>query len=187
MDGHQRQREQSGRMIEESLFALMEEKKLEEITVSEIVKRADVARRTFYRLYNRKEDVLCDYVHRLSEEYKRTFPALKNYDLERIAEDFFCFWYLHRDFLLLLYRCGLEEMLYHELSQISADLIRNRIESSQEREKTDVVYFAHYSAGGFLMLLHHWILDGMTESPKEYARKVSKILVEFIRPGGNPV
>ena len=55
MDGHKKQREQSARMIETALFELMEEKAFNEITVSEIVKRADVARRTFYRLYNRKE------------------------------------------------------------------------------------------------------------------------------------
>lgn len=71
MNGHQRQREQSGRMIEEALFSLLEKKGFEAITVSELVKRADVARRTFYRLYDRKEDVLHCYFQRLCEDYKQ--------------------------------------------------------------------------------------------------------------------
>lgn len=84
MDGHKKQREQSARMIETALFELMEEKAFNEITVSEIVKRADVARRTFYRLYNRKEDVLHRYFGKLSRDYGNTYPALDKYDLKQI-------------------------------------------------------------------------------------------------------
>ena len=182
MDGHQRQREQSGRMIEEALFALIQKNKFEEITVSEIVKHADVARRTFYRLYSRKEDVLYGYFQRLCEEYQRTYTVLQEYDLEQIAEEFFSFWYKHKEFLLLLYQCGREEMLYHEIRRASADVVRNRIGYNLEKEDMDPVYFACYSTGGFLMLLHQWISDGMQELPEEYAKKVSCALLKFIRP-----
>ena len=51
-------REQSGRMIEEALFSLMEKKPYAQITVSGITRRADISRRTFYRLYSRKDEVL---------------------------------------------------------------------------------------------------------------------------------
>ena len=52
MNGHEKQKEQSRQMIENALFELLEEKEYSAISVSEIVKRADVARRTFYRLYD---------------------------------------------------------------------------------------------------------------------------------------
>ena len=58
MNGHQKQREQSGRMIEEALFSLMEKKPYAQITVSGITRRADISRRTFYRLYSGKDEVL---------------------------------------------------------------------------------------------------------------------------------
>ncbi len=180
MNGHQRQREQSGRMIEEALFALLEKKGFEAITVSELVKRADVARRTFYRLYDRKEDVLHRYFQRLCENYKQAYPALEMYDRKRIAEEFFCFWYAHRDRLLLLYRCGLEELLYHEIRQASADVVRSRIGDNPKKEDSELEYFACYSAGGFLMLLDRWISDGMQEPPEEYAREVGSALSKFM-------
>ena len=50
MNGHQKQKEQSRRMIEDALFLIMEEKPYAQITVSEIAKTADVSRRTFYRM-----------------------------------------------------------------------------------------------------------------------------------------
>ena len=43
--------------ITNALFALMEEKSLADIHISEIVSRAGVARSSFYRNYSSKEDV----------------------------------------------------------------------------------------------------------------------------------
>lgn len=186
MDGHQRQREQSARMIEEALFCLMGEKRYEEITVSELVKRADVARRTFYRLYAGKEEVLHRYFGRLCEEYRRTVPVLEQYDLRQIAEEFFGFWYAHRRFLLLLYNCGLEELLYSEIRRASDTVVRGRIGGRMEGKGEEIACFAAYSAGGFLMLLHRWIADGMEEPPQSYARRTSEALLTFIRPVSVP-
>lgn len=124
MNGHQKQKEQSGRMIEASLFELMEEKSFAQITVSEIVKRADVARRTFYRLYGGKEEVLRCYFGRLCRDYRRKYPALKGYDISRIAVDYFSFWHQHRDFLLLMQKSGLDDMLYYEISRASAEVVK---------------------------------------------------------------
>lgn len=182
MNGHQRQREQSAEMIEGALFALMEEKEFEQITVSEIVKRADVARRTFYRLYEGKQDVLRRHLKRLSEAYCESFPSMEIYDLQKIAEDFFGFWYAHRRLLLLLYKCGMEEMLFSEIGRVSPAVVRKRIGSDRLKKLPESEFFARYSAGGFLMLLHCWIAEGMQEAPKAYAEKISGALRIFIQP-----
>lgn len=65
MNGHQKQKEESKEMIEEALFALMQEKSYSKIAVTEIVERAGVARRTFYRLYDGKDDVINSYFNKL--------------------------------------------------------------------------------------------------------------------------
>ena len=59
MNGHQKQKEQSRRMIEDALFLIMEEKPYAQITVSEIAKTADVSRRTFYRMYHNVNNLVC--------------------------------------------------------------------------------------------------------------------------------
>ena len=102
MDGHQRQREQSGRMIETALLELMREKEFAQITVSEIAKKADVGRRTFYRLYTGKEDVLHCYFDKLCQNYRDICPVLNKYDIDQIAGEYFGFWYQHRDFFYCL-------------------------------------------------------------------------------------
>lgn len=182
MNGHQRQREQSGRMIEEALFELMNEKSYSQITVSEIVKRADVARRTFYRLYKEKDEVLRCYFGKLCQEYRSKTPALKRYDINQIAGEYFSFWYQYKDFLLLMHKCGLDEMLYYEISRASVEVVQNRMESSEDKNSTVIEYFAAYSTGGFILLLQRWIMAEMRETPEQYAKAVSGALLKFIRP-----
>ena len=183
MNGHVRQKEQSAKRIEDALFQLMVEKAFTEITVSELADRADVARRTFYRLYKGKEDVLHGYFGRLCREYQRTFPALKNYHFLRVAEDYFGFWYSHKEVLLLMHQCGLDDMLYCEIGRAATAVVKNRMGSEQQSpEDWAIECFASYSAGGFGLLLQRWVESGMQEGPKHYARRGGKALLHFIRP-----
>ena len=179
VNGNERQKEQSARMIEEGLDALMEEKPFDRITVSEIVRKADVARRTFYRLYRGKEDVLRRRFERLCGEYRARYPVLSGYDLEQIAGEYFGFWHQNKAFLLLLYRSGMEGLIYFEISRASVNVIRSRMGAGQP-EGSDSVYFAEYSTGGFLQLLMGWIREGMEEAPEEYAGKISRALRRYI-------
>lgn len=112
MNGHQKQKEQSGRMIEDALFLIMKEKPYAEISVSEITRKADLSRRTFYRLYKEKDEVLQRYFDRLCQEYCGQAPLLEKYDISQIAGEYFNFWYQYRETLLLMHRCGMDEMLY---------------------------------------------------------------------------
>lgn len=184
MNGHQRQREQSGRMIEEALFELMREKDYKQITVSEIAARADVGRRTFYRLYKEKEEVLRSYINKLSREYSNSYLPLECYDINQIAREYFDFWYQYRDLLLLMHESGLDEMLYYEISRVSVEVIKSRIEDEQLKEGQEMRYFADYSTGGFILLLHRWIMEGMQEPPGQYAEAVSGAILKFMENKG---
>lgn len=180
MNGHERQREQSRKMIENALFSLLEEKEYSEITVSEIVKKADVARRTFYRLYDKKESVIMAYFHSLCEEYKSGHERLPGYDLKQVALDYFAFWYTQRDKLLVFRKAGLDDLLFYGIRSASIEVIRNRIQDEQLRQMTEVQYFAMYSVGGFINLLIHWIENGMEGTPQEYAETVSSAIIKVI-------
>ena len=173
MNGHQRQKDESRQRIEEALFALIEEKDYIQITVSEIALRADVARRTFYRLYENKDDVIHGYFERLCGEYRQSYPPLQRYDLEQIAGDYFSFWHRYREILLKLYRCGLGNLVGYEISRASFEVIKKRIGSETLQKEKNLDYFIDYSVGGFIRLLSRWIESGMEETPEQYARAVA--------------
>lgn len=182
MNGHQKQKEASAKMIEDAFFQLIEEDDYSKITVSEIAERAGVARRTFYRLYDGKEAVLKKWIEKIFHEYQRECGKLQVYDIGRISKEYFNFWYRYREKLLLLHRNGLDAwMLYHMAGPMSEEIIGQRI-SEKVWEQTNVEYFMLFSAGGFANLLYRWISDGMTGTPEDYAKKVSHSILCFIKP-----
>lgn len=181
MNGHQKQREQSAKMIEEALFELMKEKNYAGITVLEIVKRADISRRTFYRLYKEKDGVLRKFFDRLCKEYCMKASVLESYDIRQISRDFFGFWYGYRETLLLMHANGMDEMLYYEISRASLRVVKTRMGGQMPRKTEDMVYFAYYSAGGFILLLQQWIGGGMKGTPEEYADHVSSSILHLIQ------
>ncbi len=182
MNGHQKQKEASAKMIEDAFFQMIEEDDYAKITVSEIAERAGVARRTFYRLYDGKEAVLRAWIEKIFQEYRRECGKLQNYDIGQIAGEYFSFWYGYRERLMLLHRNGLDVwMLYHMAGPMSQQIIGQRI-AEKVQEQMNVEYFMLFSAGGFANLLYSWIADGMDGTPEEYAQKVSRSILCFIKP-----
>lgn len=172
-------------MIEAALFDLMKENCYAKITVSEITKRADISRRTFYRIYREKDDVLRGFLDRLCREYCRQVPVVEYYDIRQISRDFFGFWYQYREVLLRMHKSGVDELLYYEISRASAKVVRGRIDRNECKNVDGLWYFAQYSAGGFILLLCQWIQAGMNETPEEYAENISRALLEFVKPREN--
>ena len=181
MNGHERQKEQSRQMIEDALFALMEEKEYRQISVSEITERAGVARRTFYRLYQSKEDVIDAYFDRLCMEYQIGCSPIRGYDIGQIAMEYFSFWYQYKDFLLLLHRSGLDSMLFLGINRASEQVIRSRIGEHPMQQIPELIYFITYSTGGFMNLLFDWIKSGMEMRPETYAEVTSDAIKKVLQ------
>lgn len=66
----------SRRLICDALLELLEEKPLEKITVTDIAKRADVNRGTFYRHYDSVNDVISELQDTLIEQMDQYFASL---------------------------------------------------------------------------------------------------------------
>ena len=70
MTHQERQKEQSREWIAEAFFNLLKKKKYESITVSEIVKKADLSRRTFYRVFENKYDIIKYMLEKIMPDWK---------------------------------------------------------------------------------------------------------------------
>ena len=56
-----------------SLLTLLEEKPMDDITISELTQLAGISRMTFYRNYSCKEDILSEHFKDVLAQYKRTW------------------------------------------------------------------------------------------------------------------
>ena len=81
--------------IGESIIALMQNKLFEDITISDIVKKAGVSRMTFYHYFQSKTEALNSYLHEIIELYleecNRSIGIETFYDAAHIRHAFLFF------------------------------------------------------------------------------------------------
>lgn len=95
-----------------ALFSLMHQKSFSDITISEIIRTAGVARVSFYRNYDSKEDVLLTLIEDILEEFRSTIDSNETnyYTYENIRRSF-AYFKRYGNFLLDLYHFGYGSIL----------------------------------------------------------------------------
>lgn len=154
--------------IAESLLLLMEQKPFEEITVGEIVKKAGVNRSTYYRHFEKKEDVILCFLDSLSEdilEWDRAQKPEFRAHLINVYEHYF----RHKEKMLTIYRNG--------LSYLFLDVLKKYLGSSDDAgEALDVQYNIAFHIGGTFNHFLLWLSRDMADSPEEMAAHTLAVL-----------
>ena len=89
-----------------ALLSLMEEKPYNQISVSELSELAEYDRRTYYRYFTSKDDILFSHYAALLAEMATSMSATPLTPKSGFLS-FFEFWNNHKDFLALLYKHNL--------------------------------------------------------------------------------
>ena len=109
--------------ITDALFALMQERPLDRITITDVIRRAEVARVSFYRNYASKEDVLVTLVRDVLETYRAEADYdLTDYTSRRNVVRAFRYFERYRDYALNLYHSGFGAMLLEELNRFHVEI-----------------------------------------------------------------
>lgn len=145
-----------------ALLRLLEQKRLDEISVSELVMEAGVSRASFYRNFISVRAIADRFVaDRFAELFSRNTMTAEN--VLQVVEQIFRGIYAYRREFSVLHRrgllAGLDDLLYvWTVEQIGRlGVLNNR-------------YQPHYFAGASSALVKAWIGFGFEESPHEMAR-----------------
>ena len=164
----------------DALIALMREKPFSQITISEIAARSQLDRRTFYRHFKTKEDVIVHRIRQLSKHFEPFLHRQEPLRTEEIALHFFRICEANKDLLLLLYANKLMPLLLYELNTIFPEHHNYYHGSAGIYGPYDEDYALAYHVGGFWNTLLRWIGDGMEKTPEELAKTVASFLPEQI-------
>lgn len=96
---------QSKQWILEALLKLMEEKEYEKITIKELTARADLDRKTFYRNFRSKEEVLYLQLQELCDLYIQMLQDLPQLSAYSVTEAYFSLCWQYAHFFMLLSCC----------------------------------------------------------------------------------
>ena len=183
-----REQKQPRQYIVKALFELLEHKNYHDITISRLAQKANISRRTFYRCFRTKDDVMKYTSALLMDEFADTL--LKNHaaDLKGIAQSYFEFWENYIDILLLLKK---QHLLYFPEDDMPA-LVRDtavkikhippeyeRITPSADLEKYK--YLFHFRLAGFWRLTLIWC----EENPRKPPEQMGILMEEIVYENGN--
>jgi AcrR family transcriptional regulator len=167
------------RKLEECLLSVMQDKPYSEISVSSLCEQTDLSRKTFYRLFESKQDVLDSLIDRTLREYIR-YPLPQSVDTAEVSPDllgFYCFWLDQRKLLDALSKNGMSTMLYdrsiRHMLQEETDILRQLGVVPSLPENTEALMFF---LSGILTLVVGWHHTGYQKSPLQMAAITEKLL-----------
>lgn len=146
------------KQITTALLALLKEKPLSDISVSELTNKAEIGRVSFYRNYQNKEDILKEESDRLIKEWGKLYKSSPESAPETLFPSLFDFYRDHRDFYTTLYNAG--------MSSIMMETIIGTIQITPEMQNLEA-YMKSFWAYGIYGWMLEWIKRGMQESGKE--------------------
>lgn len=165
--------QQSQQWIIQGLLDLMGEASYDRISVSGICRKADLDRRTFYRNFDSKNDVLEQYIHILGEEYLKRYAVIEHPDRYTAAKVFFEFWSRHICFIRDMKKCGLSDFVFRQFEKFTKEHTELLIGDEVRRLPTDYVFA--YRIGGFWNVMLTWASTDVTLSPDEMASILCQI------------
>lgn len=146
--------------LTEAFLALLAQKPIEDISISELVDTAGVGRASFYRNYERKEDILKAYLDTLFREWTDEFDKNSEVLLSEHIRTMIAHFEKHRAFYQLLNERGLTYLLKNVIIGICGP--------KPEYEKTQA-YAAAFVAYTLYGWIDVWFQRGMVESADEIA------------------
>lgn len=156
---------QSQNWIADSLIRLLETYSFQEITVTQICQEAQLVRKTFYRNFETKEDVLHYILDHLFESFQNKFDINAMEPFE-IFTHYYEYWSEKKQLLTYLHRDDLFYLLTKKYIEY-ADSVRLHLLFSKgaiNRQTGLEPFVIHFIAGGMVAILEHWLELDFNES-----------------------
>jgi AcrR family transcriptional regulator len=179
-----RRSQRTQRILHEALMTLMQEKRYENITVQDIIDRADVGRSTFYAHFQDKEDLMTSGLIHFMEIFSNGHaesPATGDLNLlptkallEHVQQNQNVFKGMMRGRGLELFFEKGQEYWFQKIS----DELHARLPEG-EQSVVPIPLLAQFVTGSFVTMLRWWLDKKMPYSPQE----MDEMLQSFIQPG----
>lgn len=148
-----------------SLMLLMEQKEFQNITITDIAKKAGVSRMAYYRNYETKEAILEERAEKAFQEFKCMIEG----EPELTERSFFrqLFQTMKENQLLFrnMIKANMEDIMRKHAIEYGFDLFQMRF--SIKGNETEIKYIMSFLVGGTMNLMKTWADNGYRESVEE--------------------
>lgn len=175
---------QSSEWIYDALNILLKEKSYNEITVTDIVNKANLGRTTFYRNFKTIDDVLrmkCD--EKFLEFRNYCINYYQNYFNEdkTFLKPFLRFWYENSEIIELLMKAERENIIKEYLSSEIYFFIKTSDIYNNEIISKHLNYFVEIRVSNSISILTEWIKNNKNLSPDELSEIINSQVQESLK------
>lgn len=164
--------------LKTALLALLEQKDLQELSITEVTRQADCNRVTFYSHYRDLntllEAIVEDHLNGLTAHFRRSFKGRERFSSTDVQRHLPIFEYIYQNqFIFSLIIKG--EVLPGSQNLFCESLVRVSTIELKLEEETDIEiptlnYFVTYGSLGFFL---YWINQGFRNPPEVMAEKLA--------------
>lgn len=169
----QRQRE-----LEAGLLSLMQTRRYEDISVSDLCDHLQIPRKSFYRYFSGKDGALHALLDHTLMEYPQTIMPDTPAEIQHNVEEYFRFWKGQKPLLDALYRSDLTTLLLHRAILLTVVNGSIAIRRTPEDDTTTHEHMVIFTLSGLLSLVIQWHQNGFRESIPRMAASASRLLTK---------
>ena len=148
--------------ITKALFQMMKTQSFESISITDLTKKAGVGRVSFYRNFESKEDIISQYLTKITKEWNEEF---ENEPSQKLIESLFTHFKKHKDIFILIYKADLWHLSLEGLKKACGP---------KPEQANHMAYRNAFIAYGLYGWVEEWFKRGMEETPKEMQTLVEK-------------
>ena len=178
----------SKKLINDALVELLAEKTLDKITVTDIVKRANINRGTFYAHYESVSDVVTSIFGNSFEIIKDSISSFQGNDnldmgimlkkLQSVMEQDF-------DFYQIIFSSDINMRIYEEICNVLISYVYEHESDISNVSHADFMFYTSFYSGGIIKLYRDWFIGTLPISFDELTRRASVLLDEMKRNVSN--
>lgn len=154
--------------LTKALLSLLERKKLNEITISELCSEASLSRLSFYRNYNSMEDIIREHLSGITDIFLTSTEA--NFRTTP-REDFIT--------LLFEHMYGMKDLVSLLINNNLPHLLKEGFDEAFMRSVNiyNDPYKCYVASGAYFNLFYYWFNNGCKEKPYEVSKMLDGFLV----------
>ncbi|MBS9335277.1 TetR/AcrR family transcriptional regulator [Fructobacillus sp. M1-13] len=160
--------------IVDGLFSELAVKSFSEITVASLIEAAGVARASYYRNFNSKEEILRFYLNQLITKRRENHhtPSWTREAVEKELIDLFDFFFKQKDRFLLLFNSGLSAYIFEFFQLLPLE------QGRKKKSPFANPYLLPLFTGAIPSILFTWLKKDNPESSEKIAKMVLSLLPE---------
>lgn len=166
----------SKRILTETLLRLMKQYPYHEITVKHIILESGISRKTFYRNFLSKDDILNSYIDTILYQYLQAIKEQAKYSLLQMLDIIFSFCENNRDLLFLLRDNNLLYLPLLKLNRLlpieHTKITRNIPEQNSDTTSVLSQYIVFFNIGGIWNIIVGWIENDMQDNTTDIKKSI---------------